>query len=285
VSTLKDLFAVGITMEAAREAKDEASAALRVVVAERCPEELAEYDRKVTLLKEAENTFVRIGMQGVENERETAHAMLHARGLGGVVMSDEKKDTLQVLTEAIEPASITISLPVNKTSVTIGSVRTPSGEVVRVWRDREQPPTLLSESYNNLVDRTGWLSGPWDNEPDLVYFNYAGFSCVLRRSLMYGAWCGYVGVLEDHPYYNQEYAEIGGLIVHGGVTFRGVISTRLSQGRRWLENLWMIGFDCAHYDDHSPVLGLKYGAGPECYRDIFYATDETKKLAEQLAKV
>lgn len=60
---------------------------------------------------------------------------------------------------------------------------------------------------------------PWDNEPDKVQWidPATDLDCLAVRNPI-GAWCGYVGVPNDHPYYGQPYDDIP-VSVHGGLTF------------------------------------------------------------------
>lgn len=51
------------------------------------------------------------------------------------------------------------------------------------------------------IDRENWPSGPWDDEPDELEWRDPSTQliCHAARNLL-GAWCGYVGVNEDHPF-------------------------------------------------------------------------------------
>jgi hypothetical protein len=125
-----------------------------------------------------------------------------------------------------------------------------------------------------------------------------------------GAWCGYVGVREDHPFYRKDYdAQVPGMTwknmrgvsigkrgiipvvlaananedseisictlidVHGSLTYSG-------EGVRGVEKegLWWFGFDTSHAGDFTP----RYGTDGE-YRDLEYVKAETRRLAEQLS--
>jgi hypothetical protein len=126
-----------------------------------------------------------------------------------------------------------------------------------------------------------------------------------------GAWCGYVGVREDHPFYRKDYdARVPGMTWKNmrGVAIgkRGIIPVVLAanadedseisictlidvlgsltysgEGVVGLENekLWWFGFDTGHYGDLVPRLGLSDGV----YRDLEYVKEETRRLAEQLS--
>ena len=49
--------------------------------------------------------------------------------------------------------------------------------------------------------------GIWDDEPDSHSFIHAGMRCELRRGPA-GAWCGYVGVPKEHPWFGRGYSEV-----------------------------------------------------------------------------
>ena len=44
------------------------------------------------------------------------------------------------------------------------------------------------------MKNAAWGQGPWDDEPDRVDFEHAGFPCLLLRNPRLGQWCGYVAV-------------------------------------------------------------------------------------------
>lgn len=58
-----------------------------------------------------------------------------------------------------------------------------------------------TEKTETFIDRTGWPSGPWDDEPDRVEWRdeATGLPCLALRNDMFGSWCGYVAVPPGHP--------------------------------------------------------------------------------------
>lgn len=62
--------------------------------------------------------------------------------------------------------------------------------------------------YRDVVDREGWGSGGWDNEPDKVEWLdlVTGLPCIALRS-QFGSWCGYVGVDKSHCLYGIGYSD------------------------------------------------------------------------------
>ena len=123
-------------------------------------------------------------------------------------------------------------------------------------------------SYGEETDNESEISGPWDNEPNEVMLEHAGYVCELKRHPTMGNWCGYVYVGDKHPLFKHLSQDdtYDFLDVHGGVTYMG-------EGK--------FGFDCGHAGDFSP--NLSFGtSGAEEYRTVEYATDEVKRLAQQL---
>jgi len=137
-----------------------------------------------------------------------------------------------------------------------------------------------SEALEHKIDRAGWPSGPWDSEPDRLDFIVAGFSCFVLRNLQ-GAWCGYVGVPESHPYFGKDYNDVD-VVVHHGLTYAGKCSPPICHvpSAGLPDNVWWLGFDCHHYLDFAPGMA-RYDRG--IYRDIRYARQQTELLAVQLA--
>lgn len=123
-------------------------------------------------------------------------------------------------------------------------------------------------------DKTGWLDGPWQNEPDkAVWVDPAtNLDCMIKRGPS-GALCGYVGVDPTHPLFEVEYNQtktddpddydyLIDADVHGGLTYSRLCQefdekpeTRLichtaKPGRS--SRIWWFGFDCAHCNDYRP---------------------------------
>ena len=117
-------------------------------------------------------------------------------------------------------------------------------------------PTFTKETRH--LDRSNWCVQP-DDESDHVEWVDAttGMLCAAHRNTM-GAWCGYVGVESDHPWYLRKYshgpddiyerAPDGYIQVHGGLTF----SNSEAPERDTTTSRWWFGFDCAHLYDLIP---------------------------------
>ena len=133
------------------------------------------------------------------------------------------------------------------------------------------------------VERNGWRVGPWSREPNVKWFEHAGLACIVHRGPS-GAWCGYVGVEENHPYHGKSYDELDEHPeVHGGLTYGEVESDRCISSNDGKKR-WWFGFDCAHGGDLCPAFNGFDGFPGDVYRTMDYAISETKFLAEQIVK-
>ena len=129
----------------------------------------------------------------------------------------------------------------------------------------------VKKYIRNLINRKDFPAGPWDDEPeDRVEWSIDEIECVACRSDL-GAWCGYVEVKPNHPWYKSFYPLI--ISVHGGVTY-----TRYENGRLW------IGFACDHYDDWIPGIPKGY-KNLGRYKDFSYVEREINELANRSLEV
>lgn len=178
-------------------------------------------------------------------------------------------------------------------------------------------PTF-TEEYST-VDKSEWGEGLWTSEPDKAVWidEETGLDCLIVRNRM-GALCGYVGVPKGHPAHGAEYDNVRLTDdeypdVHGGLTFSGACqpvtdhSTGIchipQEGRP--DNVWWLGFDCAHSMDIVPSMvasnrkryeeakaigdaeGMRLWSSltdwDEQYRTVEYVVCEVERLARQLA--
>lgn len=146
------------------------------------------------------------------------------------------------------------------------------------------------------VDKSDWKAGrgPWDAEPDKKQWTdeSTGLPCLIVRGPS-GALCGYVGVGQSHPHFEQHYNEVN-VEVHGGLTFSDHCCPNPGDEGRGIchvveagddDNVWWLGFDCAHSGDTCPKHdreGRCYGYWYESYKNWDYVTDEVESLARQL---
>lgn len=149
------------------------------------------------------------------------------------------------------------------------------------------------------VDKSDWLRGPWDDEPDKMQFQdeATGYPCLIVRN-MAGALCGYVGVPSSHPAHAKGYEGVD-VSVHGGLTFAGFCSPSSDESHTIChvvedgedDKVWWLGFDCAHCYDLSPAMEAtlrKIGhrdtsfMSADIYRDLAYVKGQIAGLAKQL---
>lgn len=153
-------------------------------------------------------------------------------------------------------------------------------------------------------DKSAWGDGPWQDEPDKIQYTdeATGLPCLVKRNRM-GALCGYVGVPNGHPLFGLGFgdSQIDGLDVHGGVTY----GDRCQEGDEAHsichvpgpgepDDVWWIGFDCAHSRDVMPAFELQMKnldpdwknrrADGGSYKTVEYVKEQNSLLALQLAK-
>lgn len=162
---------------------------------------------------------------------------------------------------------------------------------------------------NPEIDRSDWGPGPWDGEPDKVYWTdeATGFPCIASRgNPRFGNWCGYVAVEPGHPLHGKDY-EAPDVDVHGGLTYAASCSEDEPEtvavchvpepGRP--ADVWWFGFDAGHAWDVSPGLFARdrarggfplhegeYPFGPDgprvSYKTLEFIKAECASLAKQL---
>lgn len=117
--------------------------------------------------------------------------------------------------------------------------------------------------------------GEWQREIHYLQFQHASFDCYIRRIPGTWAWCGYVAIDEDHPYYHLEInsRSLSNIEIHGGVTHAGKSGV-------YGELSWYIGFDTCHPCDIIPLVYIPSKVG--YYKNQNWVTNETKRLAEIL---
>lgn len=159
---------------------------------------------------------------------------------------------------------------------------------------------------------------PWLSEPNREEFKHADFPCLVQRGPS-GAWCGYVAVPPGNRFHGKGYSgtydendnyinsPVDELSVHGGVTY----AAECSEGNGIChvpppgepDNVWWIGFDCAHSGDFCPKhhdpdsetnvrmkaqypdWDCKPFEWSATYKDIDYVKHQTRRLAEQLREL
>lgn len=155
------------------------------------------------------------------------------------------------------------------------------------------------------IDKSTWGPGPWQDEPDKRQWENqpTGLPCLIVRGPA-GALCGYVGIPKGHPYYGRHYDEVP-VEAHGGLTFGDYCRVDSPEdssichvpGPGEPDDVYWLGFDCAHAGDVSPATDalIRQRYDPQewanrmqvfagyVYRDVAYVTAEVDALAVQLA--
>jgi len=150
--------------------------------------------------------------------------------------------------------------------------------------------------YRDVKDKSTWLRGVWDNEPDKIQWQdeTTGLPCLIVRG-PHGALCGYVGVAPGHPLFEQSGDDLD---AHGGITYGATCQEGANEskgichkpGAGEPDHVYWFGFDCAHAGDFCPKFDTNLGAPtgwgePVTYRDIPYVEGQCRDLARQLVAV
>ena len=161
------------------------------------------------------------------------------------------------------------------------------------------------EKIDPSINKMDWGEGEWQHEPDKVQYldEETGYPCLIVRAEVTGALCGYVGVGHSHPCYQVHYNDVEDKYdtsIHGGLTFSSKCQEQnkefgichiVEDGED--DNIWWLGFDCAHAWDYAPVMQSRWigtnlykpqRPNDHEYRNIHYVKDQIKHLAIQLKK-
>jgi hypothetical protein len=157
---------------------------------------------------------------------------------------------------------------------------TPLTEITfyRAWRYDDRPESALTDDE---IDKAQWV------DPD------TNLDCLIVRSPAIGNLCGYVGVGSAHPAYGVDYNHLD-LDAHGGLTY----ADRCQEGHPHVgvgvchvpfpgrsEDIWWLGFDCAHSGDRLPWSYIPLVSETTRYRDQDYVAAEVTNLAAQLGRM
>jgi hypothetical protein len=125
------------------------------------------------------------------------------------------------------------------------------------------------------------------HSPDVVlgHGEHLGFAWVVTHNRI-GYRCGYVRVPLGHPWYGQEYDDIGA-DVHGGLTFA---EADVACDKGGADDGWWVGFDCCHGGDApDPTLPGEHRLSAHLYdrpgykvRTQAYVEAECRSLCEQV---
>ncbi len=139
--------------------------------------------------------------------------------------------------------------------------------------------------------RKTWGEGPWNNEPDELFFEYKGFGCHIQRGPL-GSLCGYAGIPRNYKVFDKiECYDDLKINAHGGLTFMES-GTDKNSG----QELYIIGFDCAHFGDIVPAIkyftremisrDIPYFNWPKgSYKDIDFVYKEIQSIVDQVLEI
>jgi|SRR5438132_7191778 len=140
----------------------------------------------------------------------------------------------------------------------------------------------MSEMKTSIYpNRKDFGIGPWMNEPDKANWTdkETELDCMIIRNAEMGNLCGYVGIPLDSKLCKLDYNDIE-VNVHGGLTYSGRCNGNICHEAE--EEVYWLGFDCAHFQDLSPGLKFEPLTVNSIYRDFNYVKLEVESLAKQL---
>ncbi len=159
---------------------------------------------------------------------------------------------------------------------------------------------LMQTKEYRTIDKHEWPRGEWDDEPDKIQWRDpdTGLPCLFKRQTMCHL-CGYVGIPPSHALYGKDCgdADADELAVHGGITYgapcgEGPESESVCHvpGEGEEENVWWLGFDCAHAWDFSPgtpsrSIPFQEEGIAQKYKNVAFVKAECANLAKQLVEV
>lgn len=134
--------------------------------------------------------------------------------------------------------------------------------------------------YRNVVDKSDWPRGEWDNEPDKIQWQdeATGLPCLIVRNNHMGFLCGYVGILKSHPLYGKGYDDVpydDG--PHGGLTYANSCGDSSKKAwEEWRKILPEKRREAQRYPKGDAACHLKEWShcenNYEAWRDLFHAT-------------
>ncbi len=147
--------------------------------------------------------------------------------------------------------------------------------------------------YRTRTDKLEqWGAGPWVDEPDKKQWPDAStdMPCLIVRSRR-GALCGYVGVPPGHPAHGAHYDSVDPHPDNVELTFSESCDPKgESEPEHHIchivepgepDDVWWLGFDCAHYDDYVP--GMDVGCDDRSsYKEIAYVEEQCAALAHHM---
>lgn len=174
---------------------------------------------------------------------------------------------------------------------------------------------------SDLIPRTGWGPGPWDDEPDRFEWvdESTDFPCLIIRHPLSGNLCGYVAVPPGNTFHglDRNEAALRGIDVHDNITYAApcMAVDEIPDGAQespWFhpdllvchvpepgepDDVWWLGFAASRHDDIQPgydarlrqqvggdelLTRMNTGKCRRRYRNLDYMRGECTRLAAQL---
>lgn len=153
---------------------------------------------------------------------------------------------------------------------------------------------IFIEFYN----KKNFPPGKWLREPDLCSWEQYDLPCLAIRDMSMGVWKGFVGLSDDHPFFNKPITDLLKnqdvmdffFAIHGGLCTSGRLPLKYKE---FSKNFWWLGMEASHGTDLMPLLKLDIGAdvdvsklfSGQTYKDLLFIRRETNKLAKHLSKI
>ena len=129
------------------------------------------------------------------------------------------------------------------------------------------------------MERSELMNGIWDGDIDrhpeksYTYIAPCGYKCEIKRNNFW-AYCGFVYLPDDHPYYESSYDMLPHINVHGGLMFG-------YNGK--------FGFDCAQNDDVVPGTVTYRAKYPKIFKmpsegQKYWTYEDTVKETNHMAQ-
>jgi hypothetical protein len=143
--------------------------------------------------------------------------------------------------------------------------------------------------YIEFFNKKHFPKGKWLSEPDFCKW-YNKSDCLAIRDMSLGTWKGFVGVDNNHPYFNcslnsilaqENFIELL-LSIHGGIDFAGLLPHKY----REFNNKWWIGFSTSHTTDIMPLLEeINKLSNKQSYKDFSFVRKQVNYLSNHLSKI
>lgn len=151
--------------------------------------------------------------------------------------------------------------------------------------------------FIEFYDKKHFPPGKWLSEPDLCSWERYDSPCLALRDMSTGIWKGFVGLTEEHSFYEQSISDLLKnpdlmeifFSVYGGISGAGRLPAKFKE---FAKNYWWLGIETSHGADLMPLLKME-GADPEVaklmsaqtYKDLPFIRRETNRLARYLSKI